>query len=290
MKLSTYERLRRRVPGPLWRGAERLAVGCVGTRDRVLGTGGKLVPPARLRHKVGHLSARRFAQSGDDLVAALVSRAGLGPSSHVLEVGCGCGRVALPLRGILSGSGSYSGFDVDEEMVRWCAATFRDSPAFRFVALDVYNQRYNPRGKVRPSQLRFPYDDESADLVCLHSVLTHLLPPELETYLSEVRRVLRPGGTAWITYFLQNPQVESWRASHPDDFPFPDTWEGHPVRRRDLPEAGIAYGESFVEQVYARLGLVAREKLYGSWAGRTPTLPAPDVNFQDVVLTVRRGS
>src|SRR4051794_31596670 len=44
---------------------------------------------------------------------------------------------------------------------------------------------------------RIPVEDERFDLVLLTQVLEHL--PEPATVLAELRRVLKPGGTIWLT-------------------------------------------------------------------------------------------
>ncbi len=42
--------------------------------------------------------------------------------------------------------------------------------------------------------------------VLLTSVFTHMLPQDMDNYLSEVARVLKPDGRCLITYFLLNPE------------------------------------------------------------------------------------
>src|SRR5262245_33851322 len=53
--------------------------------------------------------------------------------SKIVDLGCGCGRFAAVLRDYhFHGhvfTGTYTGVDVDEEMLRWCRAAF---PAERF--------------------------------------------------------------------------------------------------------------------------------------------------------------
>src|SRR5262249_1014254 len=48
----------------------------------------------------------------------------------------------------------------------------------------------------------FPVDDESISLFIAHSVFTHLCRPQTEYYLSELHRVLKPGGIAFTSWFF----------------------------------------------------------------------------------------
>lgn len=56
--------------------------------------------------------------------------------------------------------------------------------------------------------LNFPFEDEKFDVVISNMVLEHV--PNIEPILSEVRRVLRPGGK-FICLF---PSKDSWREGH----------------------------------------------------------------------------
>lgn len=80
---------------------------------------------------------------------------------------------------------------------------------FHFQHSNVYNKYYNPHGKVRAQDFQFPFDDESLDFVFLTSVFTHMLPSDLENYLSEISRVLKTGGKCLITFFILNEESES---------------------------------------------------------------------------------
>ncbi len=99
-------------------------------------------PPRRLRG----VGAGDFRAVGNALVEQLTLTAGLRPTDHVLDIGCGSGRLALPLTRFLRG-GRYEGFDIDAEMIAWCrrAITPRH-PSFGFKQLDVANTHYNPAG------------------------------------------------------------------------------------------------------------------------------------------------
>ncbi len=206
---------------------------------------------------------------------------GLKPDEVVLDVGCGVGRMAVPLTGYLSPKGRYEGFDIMLKNVNWCRrAIARRWPNFRFQHADIYNREYNPQGPVHCSQYRFPYPDRTFDFAFLTSVFTHLMPPDAAHYLREVARVLKPGGRCLATFFLLNDEsnalVDSGKALfalHP--------MEGNcRVNSREVPEACLALDESYVDRAAHAAGLVIERPVrYGSWSGR-----APAFDFQDIVI------
>ena len=64
----------------------------------------------------GSHSTREFVEIGRATVQALIDYEGLKPSHRFLDVGCGIGRMALPLSDYLE-NGMYYGFDITEEKV-----------------------------------------------------------------------------------------------------------------------------------------------------------------------------
>jgi SAM-dependent methyltransferase len=153
-------------------------------KDRLSGRGDRLVPPRRLDF-VGHSD---FVETGDEFLGHFVELGGLQPSHHVLDVGCGIGRMARPLSGYLDRDGAYEGFDVNREGVGWCRRRYAKHRNFHFQVADLYNRRYNPHGSQKAIDYRFPYEDERFDFVILTSVLTHLLEEEAEHYVAETAR------------------------------------------------------------------------------------------------------
>ena len=78
------------------------------------------------------------------------------PHERVLEVGCGIGRMAVPLTGYLSG-GEYEGFDGMPKAIEWCQENISSEyPKFRFQVADVYNKKYNLRGDIQSLAIRVP--------------------------------------------------------------------------------------------------------------------------------------
>ena len=77
---------------------------------------GSLLPPQELREQVG---GGDFAAIGSEFVWYYRAIAHLQPTERFLDLGCGIGRMALPLTGYLT-SGTYQGLDVWREGVEWC--------------------------------------------------------------------------------------------------------------------------------------------------------------------------
>ena len=220
-----------------------------------------------------------FDGVGREYLGYFTGIAGLAPHERVLELGSGIGRMALPLTGYLDRSGSYEGLDIVAAGIRWCQKRITPLfPNFHFQMADVFNRQYNPKGRSPASAYRFPFVDNHFDFVFLTSVFTHMLPAEVENYLAEIARVLKPGGRCLATFFLLNREALSLLDSKPTRFrhPFQDCLVIDP----QLPEASIAHDEKRIRQNHQRCRLTIAEPIrYGSWCGRDRHL-----SYQDIVL------
>jgi SAM-dependent methyltransferase len=116
-------------------------------------------------------------------IQSLLSLIGRSLDSYetILDFGCGCGRIARWMQPLL-GAAEIHGCDIDEQAIRWAQANLT------FATFQV-NQPLPP----------LPYEDATFDLIFNHSVFTHLDTHYQDLWLEELRRVLRPGGTALLT-------------------------------------------------------------------------------------------
>ena len=145
---------------------------------------------------LGHDKAMQAAIGGEFEAFGLVEREmliffGLKPHHSVVDVGCGSGRLAVPLSRWLKGP--YLGIDLVPDLVDYARASCARAD-WRFEVA---------------SGLTIPARDESADCVCFFSVLTHLLHEQSYIYLEEARRVLRPGGVI-VFSFLEFEMPFHW--------------------------------------------------------------------------------
>lgn len=221
-----------------------------------------------------------FLSVSNEFLGHLMHKCGLRPEHDVLDAGCGLGRIAYSLAHYLAPTARYEGFDIVGDLIGWAQRTIGSQrPNFRFQKVDVYNKWYNPTGPVPSTGLRFPYDDESFDVIFLTSVFTHMLGDEIRHYLDEIRRVLKPGGRCLATCFLRTPEsialIEQGRSHFHLVHPVGDGYTSNP----EVPEDAIGFDEpEFLGWVGSR-GLAVAEKYDGSWCGRPVT-----VSFQDILI------
>jgi ubiquinone/menaquinone biosynthesis C-methylase UbiE len=250
--------------------------------DSMQSTGDDMIPPKSLRMQIGWGD---FKQIGEVIRQRLIESANLQPDDHILDVGCGVGRIAIALLDYLSYSGEYQGFDIMHDAILWCQKniTARRSN-FIFLHSDIHNGVYNPNGKIKASEYRYPFENESFDVVILTSVFTHMLPPDLENYLSEIARVLKPGGRALITYYLINPDVRKLIEAGSSSFNFLYNISNTCFYSdKNYPEAVVAYEEAFLRQLYSDIGLTICDPIdFGDWSSQEL-----QKSQQDVVLAVK---
>lgn len=139
------------------------------------------LPPAHLRKRVaGTDDPKVFIDSGADnalqFIGYLSKHLEARAVPRVLDWGCGPGRMARYLLRFWP-EAALTGCDIDAEAVEWCGRELRPG-AFRAT------------GPFPP----LPFGDGGFDAVVGYSVMTHLPWPLQERWLSEIRRVLVPGG------------------------------------------------------------------------------------------------
>ena len=240
------------------------------------------MPPAHLRvYYYGTTEPTVFTRRCEDARAELLAR-GLQPADRVLDIGAGIGNRAIGLIGFLRGG--YDGVEIRPEAVAWCqrAITSRH-PAFRFHRADVRSDAYNAGGRASAAHYRFPFADDSFDVVFLGSVFTHMLPDDVAHYLNEIRRVLAPGGWCVASFFLLNDATREGVECERSFMSFGVRDQSGRARLHDaaIPEAAVALEEAFVLECCRQSRLAVKDVRRGGWA-------TGSTNDQDVVTFLRQ--
>ena len=228
-----------------------------------------------------------FAELGKAHVANYKKYVGLAPGMSFLEIGSGMGRDAFQLIDELGPQGRYIGIDVQRESIVWCQKNItRDHPNFEFVHFDAVHELHNPYGAKKTMDFPLPAADRSIDRVALQSVLTHIFEDEVVHYLSEIARVLKTDGLAYVTFLLYSPEIVA--ASRKNRLTrYGLTFEhkyadGCYVDSAEYPTGGVAYTEAAMHRMIDRAGLkLARPFLKGKWSGYHAE---PDDDGQDVAI------
>lgn len=231
--------------------------------------GGPLPPRVPPRRQT-FIGGGDFVSVGDGFLRQLKAH-GLTPDMKVLDVGCGQGRMARPLVDYLDG-GTYDGFDIVRSGIEWCQTHYSDAPNFTFQHANVQNARYNKGGDALAKDYVFPYPDNHFDFIFLTSVFTHMFKDDVENYLSEIHRVLKPSGRSLITWFIM-------RGSGATDLDFAHAYDAVTwTTLKSNPEAALAFDKGFVLSLYEKSGFAGPNIFEGHWA----TQGGP--SYQDMIV------
>ncbi len=219
--------------------------------------GPRLVNGIEIPIELDFVGGQLFEETGNEFLEFFTKYGELKPEHSVLDVGCGIGRMAIPLTGYLSQEGSYKGFDIVPDGIEWCQQNITSKyPNFEFAVADIYNNLYNPQGTQKSVEYSFPYKDQSFDFVFLTSVFTHMFAEDSQQKIDDGKS-------------LQNFQHS--------------IGECHIVNR-EMPEASTGYNETFIRSLYSKYNLEIVEPIrFGGWSGRVNF-----TSYQDIVCAQKR--
>jgi ubiquinone/menaquinone biosynthesis C-methylase UbiE len=152
----------------------------------------------------GDVSDEAFLAGAEAMTEHVCEAAGVRDGQRILEVGCGFGGTIAHMNDCLSNV-ELVGLNIDERQVRRARGTVAARPTntVQFVVGDA---------------CKLPFGEASFDVVMAVECIFHF--PSRRTFLSEARRVLRPGGKVTISDFIVNArkfaEMSDWMEANPD--------------------------------------------------------------------------
>lgn len=249
--------------------------------DVITGRRNPMIPP----NHIVNINAGDSEAIGQEFLKYFIELGDLEREADVLDVGSGFGRMAVPLTNYLTPKSRYEGLEIIANGVDWCTKNItKRYKNFTFQKLDVKNGRYNPSGEVLAVDYKFPFEDDVFDFVILTSVFTHMLPADLENYLTEITRVLKTGGKCFITYFILNDKSISMINENKSHFSLKHKYGDCRIESLEDPEYVIAYPENKIIDIYKKRNIEVLNTYYGNWSGREQF-----TSFQDILVGKKIG-
>ena len=177
---------------------------------------------------------------GDDIV--FYTKHALAGSGPVLELGCGTGRISLPL--VRAGC-QVAGIDVSRRMLE----------ALRCKADALLTSPERPQLKVFCADMRaFELHTRFPTVICPFSAFNYLVEDrELESALACIRKHLAPGGSFVLDTFVPDPAV----LARPDDYVYLDYRRTRPdgtvLQREKRIRKNLSEQVNLVERTYTLL-------------------------------------
>jgi ubiquinone/menaquinone biosynthesis C-methylase UbiE len=244
--------------------------------DSLVGRRKELVPPKGLIYT----GRKEFEEIGDRMFQLFVKDYKLEPDYKILDVGCGIGRLARPFVKFLNSHGAYYGFDVVETGIKWCKKAYSEIPKFHFEYVSLHNDLYNVSTSERPSAYSFSYANDSFDFAMVISVFTHMQEEDVQSYLNEIRRVLKPDRYCFCTFFIITAEVEHLLSENVNVL-FKYNHGNFFLHDENVRDANIAYRDSALQNMVKAAGLEIVHFFPGWWPGYKKS---GHIDYQDVVV------
>lgn len=251
--------------------------------EKITGKRDKLTPPRGLVF-VGYGD---YKKTGETLVNHIKTHCDLKHDSKVLDIGCGIGRLAVPLTKELGLKGGYEGFDIVKQGIKWCNKNIKPNfPNFNFLHIDLKNDLYNLKTSFEARNFVFPYNNNHFDVVIVTSVFTHMMPDDVANYIREIKRVLKNNGKCFATFFLLNNEIKS-KIDRRGYFNFPHRFGNYSLLDKNVKEANVAFEEDYlVNELLPTYNLKAEKLFYGWWSGKPKE---KSLGYQDTVIISAKG-
>jgi SAM-dependent methyltransferase len=208
-----------------------------------------------------------------EIISVLARHVDLGAKRLVLDVGCGCGRIATGLTQLLDENSDYIGVDILPGLVEFGRKFITPRyPRFKFLLLDEGNFTYDamrPKGSaIDLRKLSEASPTGSVDLAISISLFTHFDYAAAVGMLKNVSRMLGSGGQAFITIFVVDGEARRNIESGVTGFRFAHRTPSGKLAAEKLedPTFAVGYEVEKMGELVDSAGLRCERWIRGYWS------------------------
>jgi cyclopropane fatty-acyl-phospholipid synthase-like methyltransferase len=227
----------------------------------------RALPTAAMMKTTGSASTEHYLATMREYLADVIRHTKLAPTARLLDLGCGCGRLATGLARYLEAGGEYCGIDVWQDGIDWCRQHLTGTAGeFSFHTVAAANNYYfaDDTGEANAFDLS-GVPSHHFDAVVALSLFSHLKYADTRQYLELIARALTADGRAYLTFFVVDPDARRFMA---------ETGNHQSLQRND---DGMWYaysGANFfagyepetLQALFSECGLEVEAQAPGSWA------------------------
>lgn len=224
-----------------------------------------------------------------EVVTAIEKYAKLNAGDSILDVGCGCGRIAAALTQYVDGKSHYIGIDIVPGLISFARNFITPRyPSFKFLLLNESNRSYDSwrqKGEeIGIAKLTEGVSAQSIDLAISVSLFTHLDYPSALEMLTSIYQLLKNHGRVFMTVFVLDASalegVEAGRTA----FSFKHRTPSGKLfaEKNDDPTFAVAYDDGLLDELISSAGFKLERRVRGYWSSG-----GTGETFQDVLILRR---
>jgi SAM-dependent methyltransferase len=224
-----------------------------------------------------------------EVVTVIEQYAKLRPGDSILDVGCGCGRIATALTQYIDRESCYVGIDIVPGLIDFARSFITPRyPSFKFLLLNESNQTYDSwrrqEGEMGIATLAEAVSAQSIDLAISVSLFTHLDFAPALAMLTSIHRVLKDDSRVFMTVFVLDRAAQGEIDAGRAVFSFKHRTPTGKIyaERSDDPTFAVAYDDGLLDELIGSAGFKLERRVRGYWStGGTGE------TFQDALILMK---
>jgi SAM-dependent methyltransferase len=224
-----------------------------------------------------------------EVVTAIEKYATLNAGESILDVGCGCGRIAAALTQYVDPTSKYIGIDIVPGLIDFARNFITPRyPSFKFLLLNESNLTYEwwrqKEAEIGIAKITEGVPAQSIDLAISVSLFTHLDYPSALEMLISIHQLLKNDGRVFMTVFVLDAGALDGIGAGRTAFSFKHRTPSGKLfaERSDDPTLAVAYDNGLLDELIGSAGFQLERRVRGYWS-----IGGTGETFQDVLILRR---